>query len=640
MTQLYQGPTTDFVEQATQNRIAETLRQAFFSYSGFEPSPSEMRSWRNSLRALANAVSSARLDDHGILLEFQLPMSSRRIDALITGHGHEGRPSAVIVELKQWDDVEPSDVPECVGVRYGGRIRDALHPSAQAGSYRQYLADSHAAFTEEGLRLDACAFLHDFIFDEQSELLADRHRDLLGVYPLFAGDRVSDLVDFLSDRLGGGGGMAVLPVVRDGRYRPHKKLLDHTAKMVKGEPAYVLLDEQRVVFNAILARVHEARELDQKSVFVIRGGPGTGKSVIALNLLAELSAAGFVTHHATGSSAFTSTVRKLVGWRAAQQFNYFNSYLNAEEDELDVLICDEAHRIRKHSWNRFTKRRAHYPDRPQIDELLAVARVGVFFIDDLQAVRRDEIGNSDDIERTALERDAEVHEYRLDVQFRCGGSDGFVRWIENSLGIRRTANALWDGDPNFDFEIVDAPQQLDALIRQRQDEGASARLVAGYCWPWSNPTDDGNLVNDVRIGDWERPWNARPDAGRLAPGIPKSHLWASEAGGVDQVGCIYTAQGFEFDYVGVIFGDDLVHRPRRGWIGRPEFSKDGGMKRGTSPERFTELVKNTYRVLLSRGLKGCYVHFTDESTRTFVESRIDTFMPADLAAESEPSYGV
>jgi uncharacterized protein len=639
LPELYHGPTTDFVEQATQNRIAETLRAAFFDWSGFEPSDPELRSWRNSLRALAMALRSACLDDHGILLEFQLPMSSRRIDAVITGHGHEGRPGAVIIELKQWDDVEPSPVPECVGVRYGGKVRDVLHPSAQAGGYRQYLADSHAAFTVERFRLDACAFLHDFTFDAQSELLADRHRDLLGIYPLFAGDRVSDLVDFLTDRLGGGEGMSVLPVIREGRYRPHKKLLDHTAAMIEGEDRYVLLDEQRVVFNSVLAKVDEAIDLEQKAVFIIRGGPGTGKSVLAINLVAALSKAGRVTHHATGSSAFTQTVRKIVGSRAAQQFKYFNSYLNAETDELDVLICDEAHRIRTHSWNRFTKRKADDPDRTQIDELLSVARVTVFFIDDLQVVRRNEIGASQVIEQAARGRGIEVEDHELEAHFRCGGSDGFVHWVENTLVIRRTANALWEGDDNFDFDIVDSPQELDALIRQRENKGATARLVAGYCWPWSDPTDDGYLQDDVHVGDWQRPWNARPNAGRLAPGIPKSLLWASEDGGIDQVGCIYTAQGFEFDYVGVIFGNDLVYRPREGWIGRPECSHDGGMKGGTSPERFTELVKNTYRVLLSRGLKGCYVYFVDEPTRTFVESRIDTFSQPALAAEDRPNYG-
>jgi uncharacterized protein len=303
-----------------------------------------------------------------------------------------------------------------------------------------------------------------------------------------------------------------------------------------------------------------------------------------------------------------------------------------------VLICDEAHRIRRHSWDRFSKKRAEDPDRPQIDELLTVARVVVFFIDDLQAVRRNEIGNSDDIERLARERGAEVYEERLEAQFRCGGSAGFVQWVEHTLGIRRSPNPLWSGDPNFDFDVVDSVEELEAIVRSHAAHGRTARLVAGYCWRWSDPDTAGQLPADVQVGDWAMPWNAKPDKSRLAPGIPRSHLWASEPGGLEQVGCIYTAQGFEFDHVGVIWGRDLVHRGRRGWVGQPEHSHDGGLKRGTSPERFTELVKNTYRVLLSRGLRGCTVHFLDEPTRDFVLSRIETFGATALAAEPSDFY--
>ena len=637
MAELYWGTTSDFVEQTTQNRITETLRGAFFDHFGFDPSPSELRSWRNSLKALANALRYGDFLDHGLFLEFQLPMSSRRIDALVAGQDHDGRAGAVLIELKQWDHAEASDVPDCVGVLYGGRIRDQLHPSAQVGQYRQYLSDTHTAFHDANISLNACAFLHDFPYDPQSDLYDRRYAHLLGVYPLFAGDRLDELVDFLDTRLGGGGGLRVLHSVREGRYRPHRRLLEHTAAMIRQEPTYTLLDEQQVVFKSILAAVDRAASLDQKAVFVIRGGPGTGKSVLAINLIAELSAAGYITHHATGSSAFTQTVRKLVGTRAASLFTYTHSYLNAEENQLDVLICDEAHRIRRYSWNRWTKKKAENADRPQIDELLSVARVSVFFIDDLQAVRPNEIGNSDWIEEWADRHGAEVHEHQLEIQFRCGGSDGFVRWVESTLGVRRTAHALWNGDPGFDFDIVDSPEELEAMIRSRADEGFSARLVAGYCWPWSAPTDDGHLVDDVRIDGWSRPWNARPNAGRLAPGIPKSHLWASEPGGIDQVGCIYTAQGFEFDYVGVIFGKDLVYRPREGWRGRPEFSHDSGLKRGTDAEQFTQLVQNTYRVLLSRGLRGCYVYFLDEKTRDFFESRMDT-LAFGLAAETASDY--
>jgi uncharacterized protein len=639
VAELFWGTTSTFIETERQNLIAERLREAFFGYYGWNPPESEVRSWRASLRALSSAIDRGGFHDHGILLEFQLPLTSRRLDALITGHDRQGHPAAVIVELKQWTDefVQPSTVDEMVTVRYGKRMKETLHPSAQVGQYRQYLVDAHETFHDGNVLLRACAYLHDFIHDDQSELLSARHTDVLGVYPLFAGDRISDLVQFLDDHLGDGRGLGVLRDVREGRYRPHKKLLDHTAAMIKGEPSYVLLDEQQVVYKSILAKVAESRNLDTKAVFVIRGGPGTGKSVIAVNLVADLAANDYAVHHATGSAAFTNTVRKRVGNRASGMFKFFNSYLNAEEDTLDVLVCDEAHRIRKHSWDRFRKKDAIDPDRPQIDELLSVARVAVFFIDDMQAVKRDEIGNSDDIERLADEHGAEVHEFELEAQFRCGGSDGFVRWVESTLGIRRTANPLWTGDENFDFDIVDSPEELDAMIRARAEEGHSARLVAGYCWPWSEPGDDGTLEPDVEVDGWSRPWNARPNATGLAKGIPKSHFWASEPGGMDQVGCIYTAQGFEFDYVGVVFGDDLVYRPREGWVGRREFSHDGGLKRGTSEEEFTRLVKNTYRVLLSRGLKGCYVYFTDDHTRDFVESRID-MMALDMVAEDEARY--
>jgi uncharacterized protein len=233
VAELYWGTTAAFVDQTIQNLIAETLRSAFFDHYGFEPSASEVRSWRNSLKALANALRHGGFLDHGIFLEFQLPLSSRRIDALVTGQDHDGRPGAVLIELKQWDHAELSEVPDCVGVVYGGRVRDQLHPSAQAGQYRQYLADTHTAFHDAAIRLGACSFLHDLPHDERSELYDRRYAHLLGVYPLFAGDRLDELVTFLDDRLGGGNGLGVLRTVREGRYRPHRKLLEHTAEMIR-----------------------------------------------------------------------------------------------------------------------------------------------------------------------------------------------------------------------------------------------------------------------------------------------------------------------------------------------------------------------------------------------------------------------
>jgi uncharacterized protein len=444
-------------------------------------------------------------------------------------------------------------------------------------------------------------------------------------------------VDQPDRTLGDGCGIGVLRSVGEGKYRPHKKLLDHTAAMIKGEPSYVLLDEQQVVFKTILAKVAETRDLGTKAVFVIRGGPGTGKSVIALNLVAELAANRCAVHHATGSAAFTNTVRKRGGTRASGMFMFFNSYLNAEDDTLDVLVCDEAHRIRKFSWDRFRKKDAVDPGRPQIDELLSVARVGVFFIDYMQAVKRDEIGNSDDIERLAETHGAEVHEFELEAQYRCGGSDGFVRWIESTLGIRRTANALWTGDDNFDFDIVDSPEHLDAHIRQRAEEGRSARARR-------------RLLLALVGAAQRRHARSRRSGRRVAPTVERTSERDRAGGGDPEVVLLgqrarrHRPCRLHLHGAGVrVRGRrDLRQRPRlpaaRGWIGRKEASYDGGLKRGTSDEDLTRLVKNTYRALLSRVLKSGYVDLTDEKTRDFFESTMDR-LALELAAEREAGYG-
>jgi hypothetical protein len=383
----------------------------------------------------------------------------------------------------------------------------------------------------------------------------------------------------------------------------------------------VLLDEQLVVYEKVMAAAQRGFHDRQKTVLLIQGGPGTGKSLIAINLMGDLSRGGYNTQYATGSKAFTETLRKSVGSRAGTQFKYFNSYLGAEQNVVDVLICDEAHRIRETSDNRFT--RAKRTGDPQIDELIGAGKVSVFLVDDRQVVRPGEIGSSNHIREHAEGAGCRVLEYQLEAQFRCAGSDGFVRWVENTFGIERTANALWEGSEGFDFQIMDSPFAVEAAIREKAAAGFSARMTAGFCWKWSNPLGDGTLAPDVAIGEYRRPWNAKSGAGRLARGIPRESLWATDPGGIDQVGCVYTAQGFEFDYAGVIFGSDLRYDPDRGeWIGHPECSQDGAVKRSGS--RFLELVKNTYRVLLSRGMKGCYVYFMDRDTERFVRSRIQS----------------
>jgi DUF2075 family protein len=613
------------MSQATRNEIADRLRESFIHHFRYKPPQSEVSSWRNSLSRIATAIGLAGLTDHGVACEYQLPLTSRRLDVMVTGHNDDVRPMASIVELKQWDGAAPSDVKELVTVYLGGRPRETLHPSVQVGQYRQYLADTHEAFSDGRVGLRAASYLHNFMHDSESELYAPRHAGALALNPLFAGDEIDDLASWMRTELSGGNGILILESVLNGKYKPNKKLLSHTARMIKGHPAYILLDEQKVAFNSVLAGVAEAHASGKKSVVLIKGGPGTGKSVLAVNLVAELGNAGYVTHHATGSRAFTTNLRKAVGTKAAALFKYFNSYAGDNPDVIDVLILDEAHRLRVSSANQYTPV-ASRSNRPQVDELIDAARVTVFFIDDLQVVRPGEIGSSELIRQAASRAGAQLKDFELEAQFRCAGSETFVSWVENTLGLKRTPDIIWESDQEFDLDIVESPEELGALIEHKNDQGNTARLVAGFCWPWSNPAADGSLIDDVKVGGFSRPWNARPGS-RVAKGIPKADLWATDAEGIRQVGCVYTAQGFEFDYVGVIVGRDLVYRPKEGWIGQPEFSRDSVVKKSAKDlARFTELVKQTYRVLLTRGLKGCYVYFQDEQTRDFITSRIERGM--------------
>lgn len=621
--QLYAGLSSHFCRDASHNQIAEKLRTAFFRQYRYEAPPSELNAWRNSLRAMADVIEEGGLDDHGIMLEYRLPLTSKRLDCLVSGKDETGADHAVIVELKQWERCGEALGDKLVTTRLGGAEREVLHPSAQVGQYKLYLEDTHTAFHEgdRPIVLDACAYLHNYFTSPGDYLFAEPFRPLIERCPVFTGDDVTRLAEHLGRRLDGGDGLAVLNRIAESKYRPSKKLMEHVGRVIEGKPEYVLLDEQLVVFEKVLATVRAGFHDRRKAVLVVKGGPGTGKSVIAINLMSRLSLDQVNAQYATGSKAFTETLREIVGTRGGVQFTYFNSYQDADPNAVDVLICDEAHRIREVSHNRFTPK-AKRTGKPQIAELLDVAKVSVFFVDDRQVVRPGEIGSVDYIRSTARESGCVLSEYELEAQFRCAGSEGFVSWVENTLGLARTANVLWDPSDPFDFRIMATPAEVEAAIRAKASEGQTARMTAGFCWRWSDPLDGGGLVNDVVVGEYARPWNARPDAKRLARGIPKSSLWAHAAGGIEQVGCVYTAQGFEFDYVGVIWGTDLTYDlDRQAWVGNPAASYDTVVKRAKGA--FVDLVKNTYRVLLSRGMKGCFVCFVDKDTERFVRSRVE-----------------
>ncbi len=610
--QLYAGTTKSFLNDAVQHSIAEKLGAAYAEYFNFRAAASEFTSWQNSLTALGLQIRHANLLENGIVLEMQLPRSSARLDALITGRTARGTGAAVLIELKQWTRVETCDLSESVVTFLGGRDRTVPHPSVQASSYAQYLKDNHEAFQDrEAIALHPCSWLHN-LTSRSSAVFDRKFSKVLANTPLFAAFDADRFSRYLNQHVGHRDTGDIINRIIESKYRVSKQLLDHVADVIESK-GYTLIDDQIVAFDTILTR---AQDSQSRHVIVISGGPGTGKSLIALRALGDLSRRAKNAQYVTGSKAFTENLRALLGRRAAAQFKYTHNYVDALPGEIDVLIVDEAHRIRETSNSWRTPRHKRSP-RPQIQELISAAKTSVFFVDNYQVVKPGEVGSVDLIRGTAAALDCSYDELELSTQFRCSGSDNYLQWLNEVLGITPPSGMVLDRT-SFDFRIMNSIDELHAEILRAFKSGKTARLTAGFCWKWSDPNRDGTLVDDVIIGDFRMPWDAKPGAGKLAKGIPAASYWATDPGGIDQIGCVYNAQGFEFEYVGVIFGRDLVFDASFGrWRGQREFSADPALRKAGNS--YQQYVANAYRVLMTRGLRGCFVYFLDDETRSHFE---------------------
>lgn len=589
------------------------LTDQFAHMHGYAPGTSEARSWERSIPVLAAALNDAGLGDVEVMLEYALPLNSKRADAVLAGvHPRTGEPSYVVVELKQWSHVLPDedDPTLCHVERYSHPI---LNPIEQVRRYCDYLVNFNGAVADHGHRISGVAFLHNAT-ELDAAVLREIECDDRGL--LFTGQRRGEFLDHLRSKLSDEhSGARAADELLSGATVPSKQLMSVAAEEVRERQQFVLLDEQQVAYRTVLNAVEKAKRADRKEVVIVTGGPGTGKSVIALQLLGELYRRGMPSLHATGSQSFTKTMRKVAGSRKREVqdlFKYFNSFMTAEKNSLDVLICDEAHRIRETSANRYT-RAEHRTGRAQIDELIDVSHVPVFLLDEHQVVRPGEMGTVAEIKAAAAKRDIPCHVVPLDSQFRCGGSDAYLRWVVRLLGLEPGGPTVWEPDDRMQLLVADSLQEMEAFLDARRAQGYGARISAGYCWRWSPEPKPGHpLPLDVVIGDWARPWNLRGD--RSVSGAPPSALWATDPAGFGQVGCVYTAQGFEYDWSGVIIGPDLVWRGDR-WVTDRTASKDPVFKRSTPDTDVDRLIRNTYKVLLTRGMVGTIVYSTDAETR-------------------------
>lgn len=603
-----------------EGRLVELLAENFLHKHRHQPHPSEVRSWERSIPALTNALVEAGLGEVEMLLEYALPLTSKRADVILAGvHPSTGEPSYVVVELKQWSEAYPEEDDPLL-CRIDAYPDPVLNPIEQVRGYCDYLVSFNGALERIPESVAGVAYLHNATDFGVAGLRAvtedDRGR-------LFTGDQRGAFLSYLRTRLAAKPGANAADTLLQGKVRPSRQLMAVAAEEVRSREQFVLLDEQRLAYETVMSAVRQARRSNRKQVVVVTGGPGSGKSVIALSLLGELYRRGVPALHATGSQSFTKTMRKVAGARKPEVqrlFRYFNSFMEAEPNDLDVLVCDEAHRLRKTSANRYTKATLR-TGRPQVAELMDAARVPVFLLDQHQVVRPGEMGTVEQIQAAAAEQDLDCTVVRLDSQFRCGGSDAYLRWVVDLLGLEGNGPTVWEPDDKVQLLTAASPQELEDLLAARRSQGYGARMSAGYCWKWTTKitSDMHALPTDVVIGDWARPWNLYGDRALL--GAPPAPLWATDPAGFGQIGCVYTAQGFEYDWSGVIIGPDLVWRTDR-WVVDRSASKDPSFTKATPDEDVDRLVRNTYKVLLTRGMIGTIVYSTDSETREKLHSLI------------------
>ena len=653
---LYQETQERFIRDVERNLVSQKMRHNA-EQCGIHSAENEIASWENNAPHIARLLTQCGAKESYVTFEFLVPFSRKRIDCMIYGTGENDDENVIHIELKQWsnktvgiadsdgnftaDEVanrQVDDVIFNVEAFTGHANRIVAHPSQQVKGYQGYLSNFIEVFSNQEVYLTGLAYCYNYTKNDSSKpsyLYDEKYSALLEQYPTFAKDQFDELTAKLTGLLKKGAGLNIFNKVMQSSVRPSKKLLNEVSTMIESGDisAFSLIDDQIVARNIILDKIRAMRassaDETEKNVIIVNGGPGTGKTVIALHILAELAKFtngdhGLNVHYATKSKPLLEGVRSQLRPSSRGLFSNITSFVPASyaENGIDVLLVDEAHRIQKNANNQYTKAEMR-TNLPQIDTIIRASKITVFFIDDRQAIRGVEIGSSALIREAAARWNAKVEECELKSQFRCNGSDNYLNWLEQVL-YNKPVTSRFEAE-DFDLQIMDTPQEMyDSLVEQNNEPNQTARIMAGFCWPWSTEVIDGDLVKDVQIGSFAMPWETsdRVNFKQLTQKYPKWFEWAYKPDGIKQVGCIYTAQGFEFDYAGVIIGPDLKYnRTTKEVITDRSACKDPVLRRNVSEASMTfdDYVRNIYRVLMSRGMKGCYVYVCDENLRTYLK---------------------
>lgn len=576
----------------------------------------EFAAWQNSMQFMRNIVDDAEIDDEvQVAIEYNIPQTSKRVDFIIIGANKKGEDNIVIVELKQWTKAEivDDDMHFCVRTYVANNNRIVCHPSYQAYSYSRFIGNYSQVVHTNNINLVPCAYLHNYLPAYKHALSADIYKEWYTSAPFFIMDEVQPFTDFVKKHVTQKSSKGdLLYLIDHGRIKPTKSLQDALATMVKGTPLFDLLDEQAVCFDMCVRTMLQCLKDRKKRTIIVQGGPGTGKSVLAVNLLMHFITcacnAAYVTKNSAPREAFLSILTGNSAMKRAEIKQLFRSPFGMSQvpaNSYDCLIVDEAHRLVKQMYR-------DYLGTNQVKECINASLLTIFMLDEDQAVTTKDIGSIQEISKWCKEMKSNIimrEETKLVSQFRCNGSDAYIQFIDNLLQRKSETVNIPFSELNYDFRIFDNASELREALREKNTNN-KARMVAGYCYDWNVKHGRGD-IDIILPGGFQAKWNL-------------SEVWAINPKSFEEVGCIHTAQGLEFDYVGVLIGKDLKYNNGRVITDKTAISKDDNSSgiRTANDEDARRLILNTYKTLLTRGQKGCFVYCEDEALREYFKKRL------------------
>lgn len=619
---VYRASKSEFMEHVENDIISLEIDRKYKEIIG-KSNYREFKSWDNSMQYIYKALNSSNIPDNcGVAIEYRIPATSRRIDFIITGLDYEDKHHIIIVELKQWETVQKVDDEDAVVKTMINRhVIKTTHPSYQAWSYASLIEDYNDSVEKKKIVLHPCAYLHNYIaFENDDPLLSENYNEYINRAPVFTKGDAVKLRKFISNFVKRGDEGKGLFEIENGKIRPSKSLQDALILMLDGNEEFLMIDDQKVVFEKVRKTTKKAMLFGEKKVFIIEGGPGTGKSVLAINLLVKLLSENLLTYYVSKNSAPREVYNKKLRAKYKKKYidNLFKGsgcFIDVNYNEIDVILVDEAHRLMKKS-GIFKNLGEN-----QVKEIIKSSKVSVFFIDENQRVTIDDNGSIKEIEKFASEFNAKVTKLKLTSQFRCNGSDGYLSWLDDVLEIRNTGN--FDGfEFDYDIKIMDNPNEVYNKIKELNKENNKARMLAGYCWDWISKKDINEYDISIDEYDFKMKWN-----------LSNTKTWAIDDDSINEVGCIHTAQGLEFDYVGIIIGEDIKVENNKivtDFTKRAKTDKSlNGIKKlyKENPEKALEIadeiIKNTYRTLMTRGQKGCYIYCVDKALANYLKTRVE-----------------